>query len=93
MFGGANHQIAAVAGGFFQPQNMFWRNFDARQHFAQRLPATFALNREYDRAGKGFKETAQIVQRRFVLRLYREVWQLLITEVNVGGFLGQTFRF
>ncbi len=67
VLGGANHQIAAVAGGFLQTQHMFWRNFNPRQHFAQRFTAAFAFHREDHRTGKGLEEAAQIIQRRFVL--------------------------
>ncbi|WP_425365149.1 hypothetical protein, partial [Klebsiella pneumoniae] len=38
---------------------MFWRNFNPRQHFAQRFTAAFAFHREDHRTGKGLEEAAQ----------------------------------
>lgn len=78
VLGGANHQITAVAGGFLQTQDVFWRNFNPRQHFAQRFTATLAFHREDHRAGKRFEEAAQIIQRRFVLCLDGDVRQRLV---------------
>ena len=93
MLGGANHQIAPVAGGFLQAQQVFRRNFDPRQHFAQRFPATLAFNGEDHRAGKRFEEAAQIIQRRFVLRLDGEVRQRLVAQVGIRCFFGQALGF
>jgi hypothetical protein len=62
---------------------MFWRNFNPRQHFAQRFTATFAFHRENHRAGKGLEEAAQIIQRRF-LRLDGEVRQRLVAEIGIS---------
>lgn len=93
MFGGANHQIAAIAGGFFQTQHVFWRNFNPRQHFAQRFTATLAFHGEDHRAGKGLEEAAQIIQRRFVLRLHREIRQRLVAQIGIRRFVRQALGF
>lgn len=93
VLGGANHQIAAVAGGFLQTQHMFWRNFNPRQHFAQRFTAAFAFHREDHRTGKGLEEAAQIIQRRFALRLDGEVRQRLVAQISICRFVRQTFGF
>ncbi len=93
VLGGANHQIAAAAGGFLQPPHVFWRNFDPRQHFAQRFTATLAFHREDHRAGKRFEEATQIIQRRFVLCLHREVRQRLVAQIGIRRFVRQTLGF
>lgn len=93
VLGGADHQETTIAAGFLQAQYMFWRNFDARQHLAQRLAAAFAFNGENHRAAEGFKEATQIVQRRFILRLNRQLGQGLIAEISMSGFLRQTLGF
>lgn len=93
VLGGANHQIAAVAGGFLQTQHVFWRNFNPRQHFAQRFTATLAFHREDNRAGKRFEEAAQIIQRRFVLCLDGDVRQRLVAQIGICRFVRQALGF
>ena len=93
MFGGADHQIASVAAGVVQAQDPLRRDLNAAKQLAQRLTAPFAFHREDHRAGKGFEELTQVIQRRFVLCLHREVRQRLIGQVGIGSFLRQAVGF
>ena len=93
MLGGANHQIAVVAGGFIQTLDAFRRKLNARQQFPQRFTATLALYRENHRAGKGLNKLTQALQRRLVLRLNGKLRQRLEAEVSIGRFFRQALGF
>lgn len=73
MLGGANHQIAAITRRLFKTQDMLWRDLNTRQHFAKRLSTPLALDRKNHRPAEGLEESAQVIQRRFVLRLDRQL--------------------
>lgn len=55
----------------------------------KRLAAALALHREDHRAVEALEKAAQIVQRRLLLGLHRQIRQRAIVEINVGGFVGQ----
>ena len=93
VFSSTDHQIASGTAGFVQTQDALRRHFDAAEQFAQCFTTPFAFNREDHRAGKGFEELAQVIQRGFILRLHREVRQWLIGQIGVGGFVRQAVRF
>ncbi|MNV71949.1 hypothetical protein D3C71_1649980 [compost metagenome] len=66
---------------------------DAAEQILQRFTAAFAFHRENDAAVEAFGKTTQVVQRRFLLGLHRQIRQGAIIQIGVAGFGGQLFGF
>ena len=73
MLGGADHQITAVTRCLFKTQNMLWRDLDVASISPKCFAASSPATGENHRPAKGFEESTQIIQRRFVLRLDRQL--------------------
>ena len=86
MLARALHNINFACFRVFYTGNQLRIYFDARQQFQHGFAATFTFYRENNGIFGLFNEAPQKIERIFVLRLNRELWQRLVAEVGVRRF-------